>query len=142
MRRICLYKESDSNLQQALENAKQIDCDTIVATIINPAYKRYCDVDSLSKNSILPFTRSDLTFTPEIWECNIICKISDEIDCDSVDDKIRAFSQSFLERQISYVQYIARHNRFSIAIRSKSTANLAHIVSNSLKSRYPFDIRK
>lgn len=140
MRRICLYKEGVTDLQQSLENAKQINCDTIVATIINPAYKHYCNVDSLSKNSIIPLTRSDLTLSPHIWKHNIICKISDEINCDSVDAKIRAFSQSFLERQLSYVQYVARDNRFLIAIRSKNTANLAHVISNRLDSKYPLDI--
>lgn len=135
MRSICLYKEGVTDLRQSLENAKQIDCDTIVATIINPAYTRYCDVDSLSENSILPLTRSDLALSPHTWKYNVICKISDEIDCDSVDDKVRAFSQSFLERQLSYVQYVAQENRFLIAIRSKNTANLAHVISNRLKSK-------
>lgn len=135
MHPICLYKEHVTDLQQTLENARQIDCDTIVATIINPAYKRYYDVDSLSENSILPLTRSDLALSPQTWKSNIICKLSDDIDCDSVDDKIRAFSQSFLERQLSYVEYVARDNRFLIAIRSKNTANLAHVISNELKSK-------
>lgn len=135
MRQICLYKEIVTDLQQSLENAKQINCDTIVATIINPAYKRYYDVDSLSENSILPLTRSDLNLSPQTWQDNIICKINDEIDCDSVDEKVRASSQSFLERQLSYIQYVARDNRFMIAIRSKNTANLANVISNRLKSK-------
>lgn len=139
MRPICLYKESVADLQQSLENAKQIDCGTIVARIINPAYKRYCDVDSMSQNIILPLTRSDLTLSPETWKFNIICKISDEINCDSVDDEIRAFSESFLKRQLSYVQYVAQDNRFLIAIGSKNTANLANVISNQLKSKWPFD---
>lgn len=127
---ICLYREFVCDLQQAIVQAHDVNCPILITSIVSPQYD--CrNFENVPHN--VKFTRPDLLLSPSRWERQIIAKLTESINCDSLDENFRKHSESILKQEIGYAQYLATKGRMLIKLRNGNTSNLARLVTNELK---------
>lgn len=128
---ILLYKECVSDLKQALQFAEEKNCNVLVTSIANPNFRREFSREPMKSNH-LRFTRSELLLAPSKWQSQVAAKLSDWIDCDSIDENVRRSSEATIKQEIAFSQHVASHGTVLIKIRGTDTANLARTISSEL----------
>lgn len=128
---IGLYQEHISNLRSSLTRINE-HFDMLVTPIVNPLYYRDFEDDTLSTRHAI-FSRSDLILEANEWHQKIIAKISDYIDCDSLDETVRKHSVKTLIQELSFADHLL-NGYVLIKLKSERSINLARIVSRQIKS--------
>lgn len=128
---IFLYKECVTDLTKAVEYSEQQNCNVLVTSITNPNFRREFLQEPIRQNH-LRFTRPDLLLEPSKWHSQIVAKLSEFIDCDSVDVNVRKFSEATIKQEIAFSQHVAGHGQLLIKIRGTNTSNLARTICAEL----------
>lgn len=134
---ILLYKECVADLKQAVQFSEEKNCNVLITSITNPNFRREFNGEPL-KCSHLRFTRSELLLEPSKWQSQVVAKLSDWIDCDSIDENVRKFSESIIKQEIAFSQHVASHGIMLIKIRGTNTSNLARTISADLTGTQPY----
>lgn len=128
---IYLYKECVTDLVSAVEFSEHINCNVLVTSITNPRFRREFHREPI-RESHIRFTRSELLLEPAKWQSQVVSKLSDSIDCDSIDDTVRKFSEMTIKQEISFSQHVSGQGQLLIKIHGTNTSNLARTISNEL----------
>lgn len=129
---IYLYKECVTDLPKALEYSEQKKCNVLITAITNPNYRREFIAEPLRQNHIR-FTRSELLLEPSKWQNQVVAKLSDWIDCDSIDDNIRKQSEAAIKQEIAFSHHVAGHgHQMLVKVRGTNTSNLARMICAEL----------
>lgn len=91
------------------------------------------DTDDPLKDIEQQYIYSDLTLSSTQWSSKVIMMLSDQLDCDSSDEKIRKNAEAILERQISWIDHIHYSGYSSIRLKHGQNTNLAHIITKRIK---------
>lgn len=134
VRPICVYKETANNLIKQLNWVHDNQCDILIAPITNPNFFREFDGDYI-KPKHLAFARTDLLLQPQRWRGNVIARLSDDIDCDSLNIDIRRQSELVLKQEIAFSQHLASSGYVMLKLRGTETLNLARTVMSSIKGK-------
>lgn len=132
---IYLYKECVSDLVNAVDFSERLNCNVLVTSIANPRFRREFQREPLRQNHIR-FTRSELLLDPAKWQSQVVAKLSDCIDCDSIDDNVRKFSEQTIKQEIQFSQHVSGQGQHLIKIRGTNTSNLARTISAELTCNY------
>lgn len=130
---ICLYKEFSSDLVKELTSAADFDCNVLITPITNPNFHREFERDPMSTSHIA-FSRSDLLLDPLKWKNSIVVKLSESIDCDSIDANVRQQSELMLKQEIAFAQHLAS-GCILVKIHGTDNVNLARTITSSLKGK-------
>lgn len=130
---IYLYKECVVDLVNAIEFSAHINCNSLITSITNPQFRREFYREPLRKNHIC-FTRSELLLEPSKWTNQVVCKLSDNIDCDSPDENVRKFSESIVKQEFAFSQHLSANGQMLIKIHGTNTSNLARTISAEITS--------
>lgn len=132
---IGFYEEHASNLPDLLRFIENNFLDTVVTPIVNPLfYREFADANIKERHRL--FTRSDLILEPTMWSSKIICKLSDNIDCDSENAAVRAHGEAAMKQEISFAQHLAQQGCMLVKLKNGNTVNLARIVTRNLHGKY------
>ncbi|KAG4068690.1 hypothetical protein HA402_002381 [Bradysia odoriphaga] len=74
------------------------------------------------------FSRSDLILGTKQWSKNIVAKINEEFDADSVIDEIRKRSETILSRELSYADHVIPYAFMLMKVTGTATTNLARLI--------------
>jgi type II protein arginine methyltransferase len=85
------------------------------------------------KKRHIKFSRSDLILPPAEWLHRVISKINENIDCDSLNDQYRRYSEKVLIQEIEYAEHLIQHGYVMIKLKSSKCVNLARIASRNIK---------
>lgn len=129
---VLLYREYVADLLKAVEFSEATNCNAIITSITNPSFRREFTRVPLNTHH-LRFTRSELLLEPDKWQNQVVAKLSDWIDCDSVDENVRKSSESIVKQEIAFSQHVASHGTTLIKIHGTNTSNLARTLSAELK---------
>lgn len=131
---IYLYKDCVCDLVKAVEFSEQINCNILITSITNPNFRREFSKEPMRQDHIR-FTRSELLLEPSKWQTQVVARLSDQIDCDSIDENVRKFSESMVKQEIAFAQHVAGHGSLLIKIHGTNTSNLARIISAELTGK-------
>lgn len=131
---ICLYREHVTNLRATIKFAESHSCDTIITPIVNPLFYPEFEHLPICQHHIR-FTRSELVLEPSVWLNKVVPKLSDSIDCDSVDRNVRKHSALVLKREIAYSQHLSSYGYTLIRLRGTNTLNMAKILMSELQGK-------
>lgn len=132
---IYLYKECVTDLTKAVEYSEQQNCHILITSITNPNFRREFFQEPLRQNHFR-FTRSELLLEPSKWQSQVVAKLSEWIDCDSIDDNIRKCSEATIKQEIAFSQHVAGHGQLLVKIRGTNTSNLARTICAELTGKH------
>lgn len=130
-----LYCEHANDLPARLSFAKKNHCDILITPIVNPLFTREFENKTIAENH-LHFTRSDLIMEHANWSKKIVAKLSDYIDCDSLDESIRKHSEKTLKQEIAFAQHLSSEGPMLIKLKRTNTVNLARIIGAEIQGIY------
>lgn len=126
---VLLYKEVEGDLQSGVIQARNIGCNGLITSIVNPQFTRKLP-HGLDHTR---FTRSDLILDPSSWTTKIVVKLSESIDCDSPVETVRKYGESVIRQEMAFAQHVSNAGCIMLKIRGRDTHNLAAVVASSLK---------
>lgn len=134
---VYLYREFVADLPKAIDYSEKIKCNSLITSIANPNFRREFRKIQVQRNHS-HFTRSELLLEPSKWHTQVVAKLSDFIDCDSIDDNVRKHSEETIKQEIAFAQHVAGHGKILIKICSTDTSNLARTISSVLTGKFKF----
>ncbi|XP_058818609.1 protein arginine N-methyltransferase 5 [Topomyia yanbarensis] len=129
---ISLYQDTVYELETAIENAAKSNYHSITIPIVHRRFDREF-VEEPLKSSHNRFTRSDLLLTSSQWLNRVICRLSNNVDCDSKDENVRKHGEATMIQEISYAEHLVQSGYILLQLKNENCANLARIVSFGLK---------
>ena len=93
-----------TNIRETIENVKANNLNFATVPLFHPRLRR--DVISISSDRDGTETRSDLALTCNEWTSNIVGMISEWIDCDNRDNKLRLASEKVLNQEFSWAIHL------------------------------------
>lgn len=129
---LCLLQEGEISLPRLIEKAQQNNF-TVIAAPINSAevpqeFQREPLIDKQAE-----FTYSDLLLNSDQWNGKVISILSNQIDCDSADRRVRLNSEEVLQRDISWSEHLQYGGYTLIRLKSGRNINLARVATNRIK---------
>ncbi|CAJ2674889.1 unnamed protein product [Trifolium pratense] len=83
--------------------------DFVVVPLISPTYRPSVvpQFGSFSLEASLPFAKSDLDPLPSLWNTHVVGQISEWIDLDSPDEKLRKNSETAFKQELAWASYLS-----------------------------------
>lgn len=131
---VFLYKEVESDLQSGLIQARNIGCNGLITSIVNPQFTRKFQNDTDPHGlGHTRFTRSDLLLDPNSWASKVVVKLTESIDCDSTVETVRKYGESVIRQEMAFAQHVSNVGCITLKVNGTDTQNLAAVVASSLK---------
>lgn len=132
---VFLYKEVEGDLQSGVIQARNIGCNGLITSIVNPQFTRKFQNDNDPHGlGHTRFTRSDLLLDPGSWASKIVVKLTESIDCDSAVETVRKYGESVIKQEMAFAQHVSNAGCIMLKVHGTNTHNSAAIVASSLKS--------
>lgn len=131
---VCLYQEHITNLQESIELITNASYNMLATSVIHPQFYREFDKSKLSYQQHDIFTRSDLLMCARDWLLRFILKISDYVDCDSIDETVRKHSEYVLKQEMAWAKHLAENGCTILRLKNENCQNLAKCLISMLDS--------
>ncbi|XP_055638764.1 protein arginine N-methyltransferase 5 [Toxorhynchites rutilus septentrionalis] len=129
---ISLYKDTVYELETAIEQAAKSSYHSITTPIVHRRFQReFVDEPLKAKHNC--FTRSDLLLSSSQWLNRVICKLSSNVDCDSLDENVRKQGEATIEQEKSFAEHLVQNGYMLVRLKNGNCANLARVLAFGLK---------
>ncbi|GAU15168.1 hypothetical protein TSUD_09060, partial [Trifolium subterraneum] len=83
--------------------------DFVVVPLISPTYRPspVPQFGTFSLEASLPFAKSDMDPLPSLWNTHVVGRISEWIDLDSPDEKLRKDSETAFKQELAWASYLS-----------------------------------
>uniref|UniRef100_A0A8D8CZL7 Protein arginine N-methyltransferase n=2 Tax=Culex pipiens TaxID=7175 RepID=A0A8D8CZL7_CULPI len=129
---VSLYLDTVYELETAIEEAARSNFQSITIPMVHRRFEREF-VEEPLKTAHQCFTRSDLLLTSGQWLNRVICRLSNNVDCDSADGDVRKQGEATMRQEISYAEHLVQTGYVMVRLKSGNCANLARVVGHGLK---------
>ncbi|XP_065210237.1 protein arginine N-methyltransferase 5 [Planococcus citri] len=125
-----------SNIATAVSLANEVGYSKYYVPIAHPRFKReFCDEDIIKSNGD-DFSRSLVAVYPQDCINYIVGKLSDYVDVDSENVKLRKFSECTVDQEIRWCIYLGISNILITLPVNGSFVNLARIIYSKFKATH------
>lgn len=129
---ICLLQNNSENLQKFIEKAQNNSYTAIAAPINCTEVPIEFKTEPL-KSTHTDCSYSDLILNADVWNGKVITLLSDTIDCDSKNLKVRQNSEEILKKDLSWTEHLHYGGYTMLRLKSDNNINLARVVSRQIK---------
>lgn len=126
---IYLYRDAVCDIAKSVDELS-VHKLGLITSIVHPNFER-----NATSDEHIRFTRSELLMDPNKWETNVIAKLSDPINCDSPNDKLRIRAEAKLKQEMDFAQHLVSRGRILIKLHGTNTSNLARFVDSELTGK-------
>lgn len=102
---VCLYIENVSDLQAAMDMAKQMSYTRIITRVTQNPQSGQREIKSKG-DKFTAFTRSDLLLSGEQWRRNVVCRVGEASECESQNKTVQKLSILNLKQEIDWVKHL------------------------------------
>ncbi|KAF8685978.1 hypothetical protein HU200_043904 [Digitaria exilis] len=113
-------------LPAVLNHSLASSFDFILAPLVDPNYRP-------TPGAVLPVSASDLVLGPAQWSNHVVGKISEWIDLDAEDERVRLDSELTLKQEIAWASHLSLQACVLPAPRRSSCGNYARVVNQILQ---------
>lgn len=124
----------DNNMPQLLASNIRGGFDFLVAPLMEPNYRPSLSENCESGSYVLPCAGSDIELSPSQWSSHVVGKISNWIDLDSVDERLRRDSEISLKQEIAWASHLSLQACLLPAPKGVSCVNYARCVNQILQN--------
>ncbi|XP_059610561.1 protein arginine N-methyltransferase 5 [Phlebotomus argentipes] len=127
-----LYLNMCVDIREAINLAKSNLYDSITTKLVYPDFDREFQEEPLARRHQV-FSRADIVLTARLWQKFVIAAVSDEIDLESHNPRIRENSERKFIQEMDFAEHVIQQGLIYVKLKQGKNVNLSRILNTYSK---------